>query len=103
MALQIYRDLPAHRAVQSPYEYTRSTHTGIFMSAILNYILDQQDMRKAYVIFKIKHQPEASSKWIIIPESVRKDKDTLYDFCLETIEDTYGEVKWLRLERIINN
>ena len=74
------------------------------MSAIiLNYILDQQDMRKAYIIFRIKHQPEANNKCLLIPTEVRQDKDAIYDFCLETIEETYGEVKWLRVNRITNN
>ena len=73
------------------------------MSAIINFILDQQDMRNAYIIFRIKHQPEASTKWLEIPSEVRHDKDAIYDFCLETIEETYGEVKWLRVNRITNN
>lgn len=71
--------------------------------AIINYILDQQDMRKAYIIFRIKSQPDASTIWLDIPEEIRHDKDAIHDFCLETLEETYGELKWLRVDSITKN
>ena len=73
------------------------------MSAIINFILDQQDMRKIEINFRLEGGIEYLTETIDVSCDLLKDKDSLLCFCLETIEQTYGEVKWLRVDRITNN
>lgn len=72
------------------------------MSAIINYILDQQDVRKAKVRFRLNGEMEYRNETIDVPFDIRKDEDSIADYCNDRIEEKYGEVKWLRAEIVID-
>lgn len=72
------------------------------MTAIINYILDQQDVRKAKVRFRLNGEMEYRNETIDVPFNIRNDENGIADYCKDRIEEKYGELKWLRAEMIID-